>query len=203
MIKFVNYDITMRDYAIPQFEQYLESWDTELQQRAIEYIILSKLDNEDKDIPNMSEIRKQLFESMPVYSTEFFNNSLLMRKLQQTQTGKYTSTKEAVETKPQTTTNEHKAITNTNDTINTVVENPYMETELYIKDPNGFAQHMNKNPQYAVLIDKNNISNFDMFKSLLTSNNNSSASGNGGIISSNTNSIKINLMINIKLLYNV
>ena len=54
---------------------------------------------------------------------------------------------------------------------------------------------MNKNPQYAVLIDKNIISNFDMFKSLLTSNNNSSISNNGSIIYSNANSIKINLMI--------
>jgi hypothetical protein len=88
MIKFVNYDIAIRAYAISQFEQYLESWNTELQQREIECIILSKLDNEDKDIPNINETKRQLSESMPVYSSEFFNNSLLMRKLQQTQTGK-------------------------------------------------------------------------------------------------------------------
>ncbi len=42
--------------AIPVFEQYLESWDPELQQRAIEYMMISKLDGEDSNIPNMSEI---------------------------------------------------------------------------------------------------------------------------------------------------
>ena len=42
MIKFVNFDENFREYAIPRFEQYLESWDTQLQQRAIEYIILCK-----------------------------------------------------------------------------------------------------------------------------------------------------------------
>ena len=77
----MNYDIVIRDYTISQFEQYLESWNTELQQREIECIILSKLVDEDKDIPNISETNRQLYESMPVYSSEFFNNSLLMLKL--------------------------------------------------------------------------------------------------------------------------
>ena len=84
---------------------------------------------------------------------------------------------------------------NTNDTYNTVEVNLYTETEIYIKDANGFAKYMNRKLHYIILINKNNISNFYMFKSLLTSNNNTSTNGNGCIIYSNSNSIKIKLMI--------
>jgi hypothetical protein len=57
LMKFVNKDTEMRLKAVPIFEQYLENWDPELQQRAIEYIILCKLDGEDENLTNMSEIR--------------------------------------------------------------------------------------------------------------------------------------------------
>jgi hypothetical protein len=57
LMKFVNKDTEMRLKTVPVFEQYLESWDPELQQRAIEYIILCKLDGEDENLINMSEIR--------------------------------------------------------------------------------------------------------------------------------------------------
>jgi len=56
-IKFVKWNPEVRSLVIPIFEQYFESWDTELQQRATEYYILSKLDGEDSNIPNISEIR--------------------------------------------------------------------------------------------------------------------------------------------------
>ena len=196
MIKFVNNDIKMRDYAIPQFEQYLESWDPELQQRAIEYIILSKLDNEMPDIPNMSQLRANLFAPMPVYSQDFFNNSLLMKKLQKTQTGLYTNKEAKVEQKKENKPTEAKGNIKNASTLlassSDVIEstgNPYAEHELYIKDPNGFAVKMNKNPQFANLIDRNQINNFDMFKSMLTSNNSQ------GVIYSDPNSIKVSLMI--------
>ena len=196
MIKFVNNDIKMRDYAIPQFEQYLESWDPELQQRAIEYIILSKLDNEMPDIPNMSQLRANLFAPMPVYSQDFFNNSLLMKKLQKTQTGLYTNKEAKVEQKKENMPTEAKGNIKNASTLlassSDVIEstgNPYAEHELYIKDPNGFAVKMNKNPQFANLIDRNQINNFDMFKSMLTSNNSQ------GVIYSDPNTIKVSLMI--------
>jgi hypothetical protein len=57
LVKFVNWNPNLRTLAIPILEQYFESWDTELQQRAIEYSILCKLDNEYPNIPNMSQIR--------------------------------------------------------------------------------------------------------------------------------------------------
>jgi len=57
LVKFVNWDQNLRSLVIPVFEQYFESWDTELQQRATEYYILCKLDNEDPNIPNISELR--------------------------------------------------------------------------------------------------------------------------------------------------
>jgi AP-2 complex subunit alpha len=57
LMKFININSNLRLQAIPVFEQYLESWDPELQQRAIEYMILAKLDGEDQNIPNISEIR--------------------------------------------------------------------------------------------------------------------------------------------------
>jgi hypothetical protein len=69
-------------------------------------------------------------------------------------------------------------------------ENPFINSELYKKDPNGFASRINKYPQNAILIDRNSINNFDMFKSLLTSGNSQS-----GIIYSDPNTIKVSLMI--------
>jgi hypothetical protein len=56
-MKFFTRDNNLRSQVVPIFEQYLESWDPELQQRALEYIILSKLDGEDPNLPNLSEIR--------------------------------------------------------------------------------------------------------------------------------------------------
>jgi hypothetical protein len=57
LMKFLTKDINLRSHIIPVFEQYLDSWDPELQQRAIEYLILSKLDGEDPNFPNITEIR--------------------------------------------------------------------------------------------------------------------------------------------------
>ncbi len=57
MMKYVAYNQELRIYAIPLYEQYLESWDPELQQRAVENLIFCKLNSESSDIPNISEIR--------------------------------------------------------------------------------------------------------------------------------------------------
>jgi len=57
LIKYVRWNPDVRSLVIPIFEQYFESWDTELQQRATEYFILCRLDGEDPNIPNMSELR--------------------------------------------------------------------------------------------------------------------------------------------------
>lgn len=57
LMKFVRWNPDVRSLVIPVYEQYFESWDTELQQRATEYFMLCKLDGEDSNIPNISEIR--------------------------------------------------------------------------------------------------------------------------------------------------
>ncbi|MCQ2817304.1 MAG: hypothetical protein MJ252_08575 [archaeon] len=188
MMKFENFDNQMREYAIPRFEQLLENWDPELQQRAVEYIILSKLDGEDPEIPNINEIRATVFSPMPLYSQEFFDNSILMKKLQKTQSGKYSNpTQQKNPTQP---TMENTNPVQPKENSNTGGNNPYTSHELYSKDPSGFATSMNKNPMDATLIEPSSINNFDMFKSMLTTNN-----ANGGIIYSDQNTIKVSLMI--------
>jgi hypothetical protein len=141
----------------------------------------------------MSEIRNKVFSHLPVYPVSFFNNSILMKKLNKTHTGIYTGNKNKnTQQNSQSNGNINVAsnlLENSSKVINPG-ENPYINTELYKKDPNGFAAKMNKFPQNAVLIDKNSITNFDMFKSMLTSGNTQ-----GGIIYSDPNSIKISLMI--------
>ena len=177
MIKFVNFDENFREYAIPRFEQYLESWDTQLQQRAIEYIILSKSDNEVDGIPNMSEIRNKVVGKMPLYPDSFYNNSILMKKLQKNTPKNLINNKNLVNKK-----NEKQVDNQSN--------NDYKNTELYQRDPSGFANEPNKYPESVRKINRNDIPNFDMFKSMLTSTN-----SQGGIIYSDQNSIKVSLMI--------
>ena len=146
MIKFVNFDENFREYAIPRFEQYLESWDTQLQQRAIEYIILSKKDNEDNEIPNMSEIRNNVVGKMPLYPASFYNNSILMKKLQKSSPKNYID-------------NKNMAKKNNDESNNEEAEDDYKNSELYKKDPNGFANEPNKNPNTVRKINRNNMSN--------------------------------------------
>ena len=177
MIKFVNFDENFREYAIPRFEQYLESWDTQLQQRALEYIILSKKDNEDDELQNISEIRNKVVGKLPLYPSSFYNNSILMKKLQKNSPKNYIDNKDMMN--------------KNNDKINEEeAEDDYKNSELYKKDPNGFANSPNKNPNNIRKINRNNIQNFDMFKSMLTSTN-----SQGGVIYSDQNSIKVSLMI--------
>jgi hypothetical protein len=61
LMKFVAIKVELRVYAIPLFEQYLEHWDPELQQRAIEYIYLSKLNSECEEIPDITDIRYGIY----------------------------------------------------------------------------------------------------------------------------------------------
>jgi hypothetical protein len=192
----------MRSTVIPIYEQYLESWDPELQQRAIEYLILTKLDGEDSNIPNMSEIRSKLFDTMPLYSTEIFNNSILMKRIQQTQSNLYINSTNSTKEKA---SNNHENVMERNfiesenqeslsklmtTSKNVEDENPYEDHILYRKDPGGFAVKMNRFPEFAVPINRELISNnSDLFKSMITNPNTS-----GGLIYADHN-IKIDLKI--------
>ena len=50
-----------------------------MQQRAREYIILSKGDNGYNELPNMSEIRNNIVGKIPQYFASFFNNIILIK----------------------------------------------------------------------------------------------------------------------------
>ena len=50
-----------------------------MQQRAIEYIILSKGDNGYNELPNMSEIRNNIVGKISLYFASFFNNIILIK----------------------------------------------------------------------------------------------------------------------------
>lgn len=125
----------------------------------------------------MSEIRNKVVGRMPLYPTSFFNNSILMKKLQKN------SPKNYIDNKSHPMKRGEKSINNDDD-------NDYKSSEIYEKDPEGFANDTNKNPNSVKKIDKNNIPNFDIFKSMLTSIN-----AQGGVIYSDQNSIKVSLMI--------
>ena len=86
--------------------------------------------------------------------------------------------------------NKNFANKNIDKKIDTESKNDYKNSELYQQDPNGFANEPNKNPENVKKINRNDIPNFDMFKSMLTSTN-----SQGGIIYSDQNSIKVSLMI--------
>jgi hypothetical protein len=212
LIKFINISTDLRVKVIPIFEQYFESWDPELQQRSIEYMMIAKLDGEDSGIPNMSEIRAKLFEKMPAYSQEIFNNSILNKRLQQTAIGQYTNKITNTSNSGQNSTvvdssenasSPSKNYNNPNFEGNVEVigklmtstnfegsSNPYSDHILYQKDPNGFAVNMNKNPEFAVAINKENLQfNFDLFKSMLTNPH-----PNGGLIYADHN-VKVDCKI--------
>lgn len=204
LMKFININNNLRMQAVPIFEQYVESWDPELQQRAIEYLILAKMDGEDSGISNISEIRAKLFDKMPAYNQEIFNNSVLMKRLKQTQSGLYSNSSKVDSTQiSQTSTSKSyndNAIESNLDNVNRLIAssesntenrtNPYADHILYQKDPNGFAVNMNRFPDYAVPVNKEILSNnFDLFKSLVSNPN-----PNGGLIYSDQN-IKVDCKI--------
>jgi hypothetical protein len=175
-------------------------------------MMLAKLDGEDSNIPNMSEVRAKLFERMPAYSQEIFNNSILNKRLQKTQIGQYTGTHAGVVNSSNSSGNSGESTENSNASYSgsdknfegnvevigklmtsTNIDssvNPYSDHILYQKDPNGFAVNMNKNPEFAVPISKENLqNNLDLFKSMLTNPH-----PNGGLVFADHN-IKVDCKI--------
>ena len=132
----------------------------------------------------MTELRSKVVGRMPLYPASFFNNSILMKKLQKNSNKSYTNTNPQYINKNLT-----GEVGSSNDNSNDYGRD-YKNSDLYKKDPNGFAVQMNKFPNEAKPLEKNKIPNFDMFKSMLTSGN-----SQGGVIYSDPNTIKISLMI--------
>lgn len=187
-VKFVNYNPNLRSIVIPILEGYFESWDTELQQRATEYYILCKLDNEDPNLPNISEIRSKLLDTLPAFPKEIKANSMLNKRLEKNKIGdivkksgndsdnKNNSNDNSIFDDKDKNDKKHSALNAQNiDKIgemmsNTKIEgNPYSDHIIFEKNPNGFAFIMNKYPEEANPIDKNLLNNnFNLFKSVLT-----------------------------------
>jgi hypothetical protein len=125
----------------------------------------------------MSEIRNKVVGRMPLYPTSFFNNSILMKKLQKSSPKNYIDNKNLGMQKGDSSSYNNDG-------------SDYRNSEIYQKDPDGFAKETNKDPSTVKKIEKRNIPNFDMFKSMLTSTN-----SQGGVIYSDQNTIKVSLMI--------
>jgi hypothetical protein len=146
---------------------------------------------------------------MPVFNQDIFGNSVLMKKLKQSQSGLYVnSTTDKSEIVNNSNINSGteiiKTVTTSSNYLETNVDNigtlmttssntgynPYSEHILFIKDPNGFAVAMNKNPQYSVTLKREQIGiNVDLFKSLV-----SNPSHNGGLIYADQN-VKVDCKI--------
>lgn len=147
---------------------------------------------------------------MPLFKQDIYNNSPLMKRLQQTQTGLYTNATK--EKNVSSNVNNSNSNHNNNDNIHTAstfnegdIEkignsmtkseyngegSQFSEHPLYQKNPQGFAVDMNRNPDDAILLNKELLTNnLDSFKSLVSNPNNT-----GGLIFSDQN-IKIDCKI--------
>lgn len=161
---------------IPILEEYLESWDPELQQRSIEYLIILKFD--DKSIKN------ELFSKMPLFCNDSLNNSILMKKLSQTNKTLFSKTKEGINS---STTSNSQSQTTTDQVIIPINEadleinendynerHPFYDHVIFKRDPMGFAVLPNRfynNTNF--LLPSNIVTNQNEFKQFLTNQSNS------------------------------
>lgn len=194
-MKFSKYNDELLSDIIPILEDYLESWDPELQQRAIEYIILCK--THDDNIPDIGAVRQNVFNKMPAFSQDHLNNSILMKRLSKQNKSLYSKTKEGFDaiktgatnnnnTKTDTTKSEafvNKSFSDTNmDKLSEMVASMHYDVEthpfsyhtIFQKDRTAFAAHINKMFEYAEKIEIKNIqNNLAEFRSFITNINNS------------------------------
>ena len=197
-------DEEIKNLIIPILEEYLESWDPELQQRAVEYLVIIKCSSED----NFKDLIETSFRSMPVYSQDNLNNSILMKKLSKTNKSLYSKTKEGKEmsninsnTNTNTNTNTSKSDISESSSYNIkpnkdneklekllTVEydenHPFAEHIIYSKNQTGFAPNVNINADEVEFININSLSNnFSEFKSFITNINNAGSMFNNNLIS--------------------
>ena len=150
--------------VIPILEEYLESWDPEVQQRAVEYLIILKLEDE--------SVKQKIFSRMPLFSTDSLNNSILMKRLSQTNKTLFSKTKEGqnVEKKDKVAANGELLISS-----NYNEDHPFYSHIIFQKDPMSFSPYINKFEIDTESIDLMKLqNNFNEFKQFLTNVNNSS-----------------------------
>lgn len=208
-MKFTKFNLELLSDVIPVLEEYLESWDPELQQRAVEYIILCK--TQDDTIQNINQVREKAFGSMPLFSQDHLNNSILMKKLSKENKSLYFKTKEGATTKNTTTTTNSTA-TKSQEEQNFVNQSfaesnmeklsemvsqmnydeethPFAYHTIFQKDRTSFASHINKIFEYAEKIDIRNLqNNLNEFRSFITNISNS-----GTIFANNYFSVEMKL----------
>ena len=78
---------------------------------------------------------------MPLYPSSFFNNSILIKKLQKSSPKNYID-------------NKSHPVKKGDHNNNNEDDGDYKNSELYQKDPNGFANEPNKNPNNVKKIEK-------------------------------------------------
>lgn len=206
-MKLCKQDSSLIELTVPFLEEYLESWNPELQQRAVEYYILCK--HKDDNIENVKLVRDTVFDKMPVFSQEHLNNSILMKRLSKLDKNLYSKTKEGAIATENEKNEKFKNLGNNVDTnsgnsnsnvmsfietdmdqLSNEVSNikydkenhPFANHVIFQKDMNSFAPHINKIYEYAEKIDNKLLeNNFSEFRSFLTNNT------NAGVILQNVN----------------
>ena len=189
LMKLTKFSNDMLSIVIPAFEDYLESWNPELQQRAVEYIILCKTN--DENIPDINSVREKVFSRMPVFNIDHLNNSILMKRLSEQNKSLYSKTKEGAQniketdnsqSKTNNTNNNEKENSENKDTNNFVNKSftnvnmdklsemvskmeydidshPFDYHTIFQKDQTAFAAHINKMYEYAEKIEIKNLQN--------------------------------------------
>lgn len=193
LMKMTKFSQEVIGVVVPVFEDYLESWDTELQQRAVECIILSKYD--DEKIPNINLVRETAFGKMPLYSEDYLSNSILMKRLSKTNKSLYSKTKEGAAVINTENKQQHKVSSSQTEepvlinqsfaemnlekvsdllASNHDVENhPFSNHIIFQRDKTAFAARINKHYENAEKIDVSRIqNNFADYKSFITNINN-------------------------------
>lgn len=165
---------------IPILEEYLESWDTELQQRAVEYMVICNSENKET-------ILDTVFNQMPLYNQEILNNSILMKRLSKTNKTLYSKTKEGKEEKkidsPVKVSEARGSTYNINPTkdeskleklltVKYDENHPFAEHYIFQKNQSAFTPQINRIADYAEGININSVPNYPQFKSFITNINN-------------------------------
>lgn len=134
---------------------------------------------------------------MPSYNQDIFNNSILMKRLNQTGQASLTKAKEAESTANKVERGDAVYKESNPEEIGNMMTNNvgdgnnhiYANHIIYQRDPGAFASNVNKFADNAVPISKDLVvNNADLFKSMLTSN------ANGGLIFADQN-VKIDVKI--------
>ena len=143
LMKLLARDESISKTVLEVLSRYRESWDPEIQQRSLEFSVFCG-----NSINNIIEIRQKLFGPMSLFTSDLFNNSLLVKRLEGNK-------KQEVPKKSRDEENESSYVDKS--------------SILYEKDKLGFSEVQNVQYDDSQLLRKEDAaSNFDFFRSMLT-----------------------------------